>query len=157
MLLSSAASWAFQLHTHEIRKMGKFRLLFLFFVTVYILMLAIFMLIRYPSFTYRIGQGFTLYDDKLLSSDNALCTNIEWSSLTARTAVWQDVSADRSDILVYSAFWDSRLSSPTVLILGLKNLSYTEPFTCLLWYQHQHHPVATEAKVNQVVINKPVR
>ena len=86
-----------------------------------------------------------------------VCTTIESSSLVARTAVWQDVSAERSDILVYSAFWESRLSSPTVLILGLKNLSYTDLFTCLLWYQHQQHPVATEATAQPVIVDRPVR
>ena len=88
---------------------------------------------------------------------DGVCTTIESSSLVARTAVWQDVSEDRPDILVYSAFWESRLSSPTVLILGLKNLSYTDPFTCLLWYQHQRHPVATEATAQPVLVDRPVR
>ena len=137
--------------------MGKFRLLFQIFIAVDIFIFGTFIYFRNPSFAYTIGQGFTLYVNQLLSSDNYMCTNIGGSSLVAKTAVWQDVSEERSDILVYSAFWESRLFSPKVLILGLKNLSYTEPLTCLLWYQHQHHPVATEATVNQVVINKPVR
>ena len=78
---------------------------------------------------------------------SAICSNItrrDLGGLASATATWQNVSShapENLSFLVYSAFWETRLTPPAVRIIGLvptRSTKYT--YMCTLWYTGQDQP-----------------
>ena len=80
-------------------------------------------------------------------------TREDLQGLTPATAGWQNVSHDDDrGFLVYSAFWESRVTPPAVRILGLAPYSHNHgnDTWCSLWYAGQDQPELTRAIIQQL-------
>ena len=95
----------------------------------------------YYSFSFPIVLGMSEICGSLTRED--------LQGLTPATAGWQNVSHDddNRDFLVYSAFWESRVTPSAVRILGLAHYDHNHrnDTWCSLWYAGQDQPEFTRA------------